>query len=121
MKETTINKAYALHEEIIHDSRYLHLLELEKEMENNEEVCLLSYRKDTANSHYNDMLKIYNEESDEVKKARHDLFLAKQALESHPVVIEYLKAYQEVRELFDNINDILFGGLNANLCPKNEK
>ena len=121
MEELTLNKAYELHDEIMKDPRYLHLLKVEKEMEEDEEVCALSYRKDMANDKYNDMLKLFPLESNEVKKAQKELYEAKKALDSHPKVVAYLKAYQVVRELFDQINQIIFEGYEDNLCPKKEK
>ena len=121
MEELTLNKAYELRDEIMNDSRYLLLLKLEKEMENDDEVCALSYKKDVANNNYNDMLKIFPLESEEVKKAQKELYEAKKTLESHPKVREYLKAYQEVRILFDEINKIIFEGYDENLCPQKEK
>ena len=52
-----------------------------------------------------------NKDSDEVKTAHHELFLKKEALDKHPLVREYLKAYGQVRDLYYQINDILFSGL----------
>ena len=43
-----------------------------------------------------------------MKKYQHDLFLKKEALDNHPLVKEYLKAYSEVRDLYFQVNEILF-------------
>ena len=43
------------------------------------------------------------------------LFLKKEALDNHPLVRKYLKAYQEVRDLYFEINDILFSNLSLKL------
>ena len=38
--------------------------------------------------------------------------------DNNPLVREYLEAYKEVRELYDQINEILFSDLSIDLCPK---
>lgn len=100
------------------DSRVIHLEKLEKKMNENEEVMLLAYKKDVAASEYSDTLNHFSDDSEEVKKARQKLHEAKTDLDMHPLVKEYLAAYKEVRELYDEINEVLFGGFTANLCPK---
>ena len=121
MEEKTLRKAYELNELLKNDERYISLLEKEELMEKDEEVCLLSYKKDLANSKYNDVLRHFSNDSIEAKKAQKELFEAKKELESHPKVVAYLKAYSEVRILLEEINNILFKDLNTNLCPKKEK
>lgn len=90
------------------DERIIHLNKIEKEMNENEEVILLSYKKDLAASSYSDLLKIYNEENEQVIIARKKLLEAKNNLDNHPVVREYLKSFQEVRTLLYEVNNILF-------------
>ena len=121
MDELTIRKAYELKEILQNDERYLLLLQKEKEMEEDEEVCLLSYKKDVANAKYNDVLRYYSNDSKEAKEAQKELYEAKKELESHPKVIAYLKAYSELRKLLEEVNNILFKYLNTNICPKKEK
>ena len=121
MNEKTLITAYKLKEDIQNDERYITLLSLEKDMENDDEVCRLSYLKDIANDKYNEMLRLFSDDSPEVKKARKELSEAKKNLESHPKVIAYLKAYSEIRKLFDEINTILFEDFKTNLCNINEK
>lgn len=121
MEEKTLNKAYELKESIIKDERYLNLLKKEKEMEEDEEVERLSYLKDQANNEYNDILRFFKPESNEAKNAQKKLYETKKELESHPKVIAYLKAYQELRQLLEEVNDILFKDFNTNLCSKKEK
>ena len=89
---------------------------LEKEMEENEEVMKLSYRKDQANDKYNDMVKYYGENSLEASNALKELHVAKKELDSHPLVRKYLKAYQEVRELYQEINHLLFDVIKEKNC-----
>ena len=100
-----------LSEELKNDKRVIDLTNKEKLMEENEEAMKLSYNKDIKESLYNDALRHYSKDSKEVKKAQKELFLAKKELESLPVVKDYLKAYKKVRELYGEINSILFSSL----------
>lgn len=97
------------------DKRLLRLNELEKELENNEEVMVLVQQKDTAVSLYSDALNHFAKDSEELKKYQHELFLKKEALDNHPLVKEYMKAYNEVRDLYFNLNEILFSDLGLHL------
>ena len=90
------------------DERIIRLNKLEKELNNNEEVMALSYQKDLAVSSYSDALNHFANDSKEIKQYQHELFLKKEALDNHPLVKEYLKAYSEVRDLYFQINEILF-------------
>jgi cell fate (sporulation/competence/biofilm development) regulator YlbF (YheA/YmcA/DUF963 family) len=103
--------SYELKELLSQDERVVLLNKLEKEMNDNEEVMALAYQKDLAISNLSDAINHFGENSEEAKKAQHELFLKKEALDNHPLVRDYLKAYQEVRELYFNLNDILFSNL----------
>ena len=100
------------------DSRLILLDELDKKLSNNEEVMALSYQKDLAVSQYSDALNHHSSDSEEIKKYQHELFIKKEALDNHPLVKEYLKAYAEVRNLYYQINEILFGDLSLHLKEK---
>ena len=107
--------SYELKELLSQDERVVLLNKLEKEMNNNEEVMALAYQKDLAISNLSDAINHFGENSEEAKKAQHELFLKKEALDNHPLVRDYLKAYQEVRELYFNLNDILFSNLSLKM------
>ncbi len=107
--------SYELKDLLDNDERIILLDNLEKKMNENEEVMALAYQKDLAISQYSDALNHYSKDSEEVKKAHHELFLKKEALDKHPLVREYLAAYSEVRDLYYQINDILFNNLNLRL------
>lgn len=111
-------EASNLKERINQDPRVLKLNKLEKELENNEEVMALAYQKDVLAASYSDTLNHYSKDSKEAEIALKKLHEAKLKLDNHPLVKEYLKAYQEVRELYGEINGILFSNFSANLCPK---
>ncbi len=121
MDETILNLSYELKELLNSDPRILTLNEVEKEMENDEEVQLLSLKKDQENSKYNDMVKYYGEKSKEAEKALESFYLAKKALDEHPKVRAYLKAYQAVRLLLEEVNNILFKDYQQNLCPSKKE
>ena len=107
--------SYELKDMLSQDERAILLNKLEEEMNANEEVMKLAYQKDIAVSNYSDVLNHFDENSEEAKKAHHEMFLAKVALDNHPLVRKYLDAYKEVRELYFEINDILFSNLNIKL------
>ena len=100
------------------DERIIRLNKLENELNNNEEVMALSYQKDLAVSSYSDALNHFANNSEEIKKYQHDLFLKKEALDDHPLVKEYLKAYSEVRDLYFQVNEILFNDLSLHQKEK---
>lgn len=101
------------------DERIIRLNKLENELNNNEEVMALSYQKDLAVSAYSDALNHFANDSEEIKQYQHELFLKKEALDNHPLVKSYLKAYSEVRDLYFQINEILFNDLS--LHPKEKR
>ena len=100
------------------DERIIRLNKLENELNNNEEVMALSYQKDLAVSAYSDALNYFANDSEEIKKYQHELFLKKEALDNHPLVKEYLRAYSEVRDLYFQINEILFNDLSLHQKEK---
>ena len=100
------------------DERIIRLNKLENELNDNEEVMALSYQKDLAVSAYSDALNHFANDSEEIKKYQHELFLKKEALDNHPLVKEYLKVYSEVRDLYFQINEILFNDLSLHLKEK---
>ncbi len=121
MDEKILNLSYELKELLNSDPRILRLNELEKEMENDKEVQLLSLKKDDANTKYNDMVRYYGEKSKEAESALESFYLAKKSLDEHPKVRDYLKAYQEVRLLLEEVNNILFNEYQQNLCPSKKE
>lgn len=100
------------------DERLIRLNKLENELNNNEEVMALSYQKDLAVSAYSDALNHFANDSEEIKQYQHELFLKKEALDNHPLVKSYLKAYSEVRDLYFQINEILFNDLSLHQKEK---
>lgn len=97
-----------LKNEMDKDPRFIRLNELNKKMNDDESVIRLAIKKDELNDKYNDLLRFYKDDDEVVVKARKELLQAKIELESHPLVKEYLKAYNEVKLLLLEVNDILF-------------
>ena len=112
--------ASELKELLDNDERIIRLNELEKKLTNDEEVMALTYQKDVAVSNYSDALNHYANDSEEIKKFQHDLFVKKEALDNHPIVKDYLSAYAAVRDLYFQINEILFGDLSTHMKPHRE-
>lgn len=100
-----------LKEEMDKDTRFLLLKEKENKMNNDEGVIRLAIKKDQANDRYNDLLKIYPEDEPIVLEARKALIEAKDELNSHELVKDYLLIYNEVHILLKEMNNILFGDL----------
>lgn len=121
MKKEIYVDVYNLKEALTNDPRIIHLNELEKKMNDDDSVMALAYQKDVASSRYGDMLTIYsNQEVDEVKNAREALIKAKSLLYTHPLVREYLDAFQAVRAIYQDINRKIFALMDADMCPQEE-
>ena len=101
-----------LKDDIKNSEEYKEFLIKEKELENNEEVQLLSYKKEMAIVEYEDSLKHFAENSDEVKKAKNKLNQAITLLNSHKIVIEYNKALTKLNILLSEVEREIFGDLN---------
>ena len=115
MANDIYNAAYSLKDLLDNDERIILLNELEKKMNENEEVMALAYQKDLAVNEYSDALNHFANDSEEVKKAQHNLFVKKEALDNHPLVRDYLNAYSKVRDLYYQVNEILFNNLNLHM------
>ncbi len=118
MIDDTYKIATQLKEQLENDPRVIRLNEIEDKLNNNKEVTLLAIKKDKANNEYNDILRHFDKDSETAIKYQKILYEAKKELDEHPLVREYNVAYKEVRELYNQISDILFSSFNASLCPK---
>lgn len=108
--------AFSLADTIEKDPRVISMKTAEKAMEENDEIGHLAYAFDLAQTHYNDLLKIYSETAPEAQSAQKDLYLKKKALDEHPLVREYLHCYQDVRLMYDTLQNELFAPFNEHLC-----
>lgn len=121
MNEEIYQKAETLKEMLENDPRIIRLNKAEKRMDESEEVMALAYKKDMAAVKYSDTLNHFKEDSKEAQNALKELHQAKYNLDSHPLVKDYLKAFKEVRELYDEINKILFSSFKVDLCPQEKR
>ena len=96
--------AFELKELLDNDQRIKDLDKKEEAMKNSEEVKTLVEKKEQAISLYANSL--------EGQKLLHQ---SKLELDNHPLVRAYLDAYIKVRDLYFELNDILFSGLNTHL------
>ncbi|MBQ9266200.1 MAG: YlbF family regulator [Bacilli bacterium] len=101
-----------LKDDIKNSEEYKEFLIKEKELENNEEVQILSYKKEMAIVEYEDSLKHFAENSDEVKTAKNKLNQAISLLNSHKIVIEYNNALTKLNILLSEVEREIFGDLN---------
>lgn len=115
MNQDIYTLAYELGEMLANDEHVVKLNSLEEKMSNDKQVISLAYQKDLACSKYSDALSHFGEDSKEVKDAQKDLHQKKLALDSNEIVREYLKAYSDVRDLYNEINHILFSGLSMKM------
>ena len=111
MSKDIYNLAYELKDLLSNDQRVKTLNELENKMNNDHEVISLAYQKVLACSNYSDILNHYARDSKEAKDAQKELHQKKLALDNNQIVRSYLKSYIEVRDLYNEINAILFKGL----------
>ena len=63
MEISLIDKVLYLKEELLNSAEYLNFKNTEQKLENNDEVALLSYKKDMAIVDYEDTLKYYSRNS----------------------------------------------------------
>lgn len=108
MDNSLIESLSKLKDAIKNDPRVLKLEELDKQLNNDEEVMKLAYKKDMALLAYEDALKNFKEGSKEVSEAQKSLHKAKLDLDNHSLVKQYNEAYKEVRHIYDMINEQLF-------------
>ena len=117
MDEKTIELAYQLKDLLNRDERILELNKLEEEINNHREVITLVIAKDKANNEYNDLSRFLKDDDPSLIEARKKLMKAKEQLQTHPIVKQYLEKYREVEELYRFINEHLFDNMDASLCP----
>ncbi len=119
MNNELYSSLVSLKEAIENDKRVKALNEIEKRMSEDEEVMRLSYLKDVASFEYDDALKHFKEDDEVVLQKQKTLYETKYNLDSHPLVKEYNQKYQEVRLLYNHINDVLFSEfVSKNKCQK---
>ena len=105
-----------INEELNNDPNVIRLNELEKSLNNSYEVYVLSNKKDKALEKYISNKELYGEDNEITLESQKELVMAKEELQNHPLVKEYLEAYSKVRDLYLQINNILLDDFNGRSC-----
>ena len=86
---------------LLNDQRVKNLAMLEEELDNSYEVYVLSQKKDEALNNYLNIKEIYPNDNEQTKDA---------------LVKKYLSIYNEVRDLYMEIDQILFSDFKVRHC-----
>ena len=116
MDEKIYNLAKSFNEEINNVPRVIKLNELEKALNDSYDVYILSNKKDEALEEYSRLKEIYPEDSEELKTSLLKLKDAKEKLNNFPLVKEYLAQYALVRDLYLEVDNILFSEFRKGKC-----
>ena len=108
--------ASSINESLKIDPRVKKLQELENKLNDSYDVFLLSNKKDEALEKYTRLKELYSDDHIEVVSALKELKSAKEELNNHPLVKEYLKVYSEVRDLYLEIDNILLSDYRGGTC-----
>lgn len=108
--------ANSLNEELNKDPRVKRLNELEKELNDSYDIYLLSSKKDEALEEYSRLKQIYPDDDERVKESLLSAKEAKEKLNNFPLVKEYLEQYAIVRDLYLEIDNILFSDFRKGKC-----
>ena len=108
MNEALYKELYELRDCIKNSADFHRLEELDKKLNEDEEVMKLAYQKEMAIVAYEDALNHYGKDSAELKKAQQNLAKCKLNLDNHPLVKEYYLALRKVREMDRKIDEELF-------------
>lgn len=112
MDQILLEKASKLKEELDNLPEVKELERLNKLLNENEDVMRLAYRKDMCATKYEDAVRYFGKDSDEVIEAQKALHLAKLELDKHELVVAYNKQFKIVREIYDRINKEIFNPFN---------
>lgn len=111
MDEKLVEKLSLLKTEIINSKEYQEFIEIEKKLTSNEEVMVLSYKKDMALVEYVDGLKHYSKNSQELININKNLAEATYNLNNHPLVKEYKKKLDDLNKLYLEVENIIYKGI----------
>ena len=116
MDEKIYQLANSLNQEINNNPEVIRLNELEKALNDSYDVYLLSNKKDEALEEYSRLKEIYSEDDERVKSALLKVKDAKEKLNNFPLVKEYLTQYAIVRDMYLEIDNILFSDFKKGKC-----
>ncbi len=116
MNERIFDLSTRLNQSLVNNPKVKQLNKLEEELDNSYEVYLLSQKKDEALELYTKLKEVYKDDNEEVKASLIKLKEAKENLSNHPLVKSYLSIYNEVRDLYMEVDDILFSEFKGRNC-----
>ncbi|MFA6667317.1 MAG: hypothetical protein WCS51_03055 [Bacilli bacterium] len=108
MNEKLLLDLINLQKEIKNTEEYKDVLLKNSLLENSDEVKLLSYKKDMAIVEYEDTLKHYNKNSNEVLSAEKVMAKSIYELNNHKLVKEYNASFAKLNNVYEEINQELF-------------
>jgi hypothetical protein len=103
-----ITLARDLKETLEQDQRVVLLNQLDHLLNQNQTLLALSETYQRAQANYQSMWESYGDESPHLLRARAELHQVKVQVDSHPLVRDYLKAYGQVREIYQTIQQKIF-------------
>ena len=112
MNESLLEKATKLKEEIDTLPEVVELERLSKVLNEDEDVMRLAYKKDVCVTEYEDALRHFGDNSEEVLRTQKALHQAKLELDNNPLVKQYNEQYKKVRKIYDKINEEIFNPFN---------
>ncbi len=116
MNEKIYSLSKSINEELNNKEEVKLLNKLEKELNDSYEVYVLSNKKDDALEKYISNKDLYGDDSDITKESLKELKTAKENLNNHPLVKQYLEVYSKVRDLYLQINNILLDDFKGEHC-----
>ena len=103
-----IDHAYALKECIEHDVRVLELEKLNAQLNQHQELLLLTDRFHALQEDYQRLWELYGDEHPQLLDVQKHLHQLKLQIDQHTLVREYLRAYGHVRQLYQSLQMQIF-------------
>ncbi len=112
------NLLFSLSEALEKDERVLSCREKEKSLEKDEEAKKLSLEVQAKSSIYEENRNHFGVNSPEAEESLHQLYLAKKKLDELPSSLEYTSSFIKMRDLYDQIDALLFGDFRSLVCKR---
>lgn len=112
MEQELIIKLLELHDELMKTPEYIDFKNKEKALVDNEEVAILSYKKDMAIVDYEDTIKHFKKGSEEEISSLRRMKKSIDSLNSHEVVKSYNEALTKLNLLMSEVESKIFEGIN---------
>lgn len=109
MEQEIYESLLELKKALSEDERIIKLNELEEKLYEDAHVIELAKRKNDIENQYEDVLSYKDRNSPEAKALQKALYEAKLELDNYPAVKEYNSLYIEVRDIYMQIDNIIFG------------